>query len=133
MRAVSTARYKFSLQIWFSLISFFEGLLRLKQFLEASPTTELLHAELLDASSTGTKHKHCRITLLIQKVGIMKLQNVISLVTEVHHPDCRCKSYFSTVCFYIILPCVSCIPSGLFFKKKMSGSSFCHSFISMKV
>jgi len=84
---VSTARYKFSLQIWFSLISFFDGLLRLKQFLEVSPTTELLRAELFDASSTGTKHKYCRIILLIQKAGVMKLQNMISLITEVHHPD----------------------------------------------
>jgi hypothetical protein len=74
-------------------MSFFDGLLRLKQFLEVSPTTELLFAELFDASSTGTKHKYCRIILLIQKAGIMKLQNMISLITEVHHSGYLCVNY----------------------------------------
>jgi hypothetical protein len=101
--------------------------------MEVSPTTELLHAELLNASSTGTKHKYYRIILLNQKAGILKLQDMISLITEAHQPDYRCVSYFHIGCFHIILPCASCSPSVLFFEKKMSGLSFCHSFINMKV
>jgi hypothetical protein len=63
----------------------------------------------------------------------LKFQNMIALITEVHHPEYRCISYFSIVCVHIILPCTSCSPSGLFFEKKISALSFCHSFMNMKV